>query len=123
MRRAFIITLTGCLLLAGCATGGGRKPPAATAQKSKAITPSPFTVIGHVLNVDASTGNVIIDVSPYTVLPLGFSDLIMITRTQDLRPTSKLHASPYLRGHILGAKLLAGRPNEGDEVVIPPATR
>ncbi len=122
MRRAFIVTLVGCLLLAGCATGSGRKRDAAT-KKTDTLAQSPFSVVGHVLTVDAKTGNVIIDVAPYALLPLNFSGLIMVTRTQDLRPTSKLEASPYQRGHMLGAKLLAGRPSEGDEVVIPPAAR
>lgn len=122
MRRAFIFTSAGCLLLVGCATGGvGKRDPAT--KKTDTLAPSPFSVVGHVLTVDAKTGNVIIDVAPYTILPLNFPGLILVTRTQDLRPTSKLEASPYLRGHILGAKLLAGRPNEGDEVAIPPDTR
>jgi len=121
MRRAFILTL-GCLLLAGCATGtGGKKQPAPA--KASTVIPSPFVVVGHVLDVDAATGNVIIDVAPYAVLPADFSGKIMLTRTEDLRPTAKIEASPYLRGHILGAHLLAGRPGIGDEVVIPPATR
>ncbi len=121
MRRAFIL-MPGCLLLAGCATRTGSKPPASA--KPAAVIPSPFAVVGHVLDVDASTGNVIIDVAPYAVMPADFSGKIMLTRTEaDLRPTAKLEASPYLRGHILGAHLLAGRPNIGDEVVLPPATR
>jgi len=122
MSRAFILML-GCLLLAGCATRTVGKPPAPTV-KAGAVAPSPFWVVGHVLDVDATTGNVIIDVAPYAVLPADFSGKIMLTRAEaDLRPTAKLQASPYLRGHILGAQLLAGRPNPGDEVVIPPATR
>ena len=121
MRRAFILGL-GCLLLAGCAHGGGRKP-AAAAPKPSAITPSPFAVVGHVISADAGTGNVIIDVAPYAVLPPDFAGKIMLARTDELRPTANLQASPYLRGHILGARLLAGRPNPGDEVVIPPLTR
>lgn len=118
MRRAFILGL-GCLLLAGCAAGGGRKPSPA---KASSVSPSPFTVVGHVIAVDAATRNVIIDVAPYAVLPPDFSGKIMLARTEDLQPTARLQASPYLRGHILGARLLAGRPNAGDEVVFPPAT-
>ena len=120
MRRAFILGLG--LLLAGCVHGGGRKPPAA-ASKPAAIAPSPFTLVGHVMSVDADAGNVIIDIAPYAVLPPDFAGKIMLARTDELRPTAKLQASPYLRGHILGARLLAGRPNPGDEVVIPPSTR
>lgn len=120
MRRAFILVL-GCLLLAGCATRTKTKasPPA----KAAIIAPSPFVVVGHVISVDMATRNVIIDVAPFTVLPLGFSGRIMLARSEDLRPTAKLQASPYLRGHILGASLLAGHPHEGDEVVFPPPTR
>ncbi len=120
MHRAFLLALV-CLLPAGCATSGGHKPSADA--KSDALTPSPFVVVGHVLAFDPSTANVIIDVAPYAVLPLGFDGLNMLARTDDLQPTAKLQASAYLRGHTLGARLLAGRPNIGDEVVIPPATR
>ncbi|HTJ77754.1 MAG TPA: hypothetical protein VL357_02055 [Rariglobus sp.] len=120
MRRAFILIL-GCTLLAGCATSGGHKTQAAP--KAAALEPSPFAVVGHVISADLGVGNIIIDVSPYAVLPLGYDGMIMFARTDDLHPTAKLQASHYLRGHILGARLLAGRPNIGDEVVIPPATR
>jgi len=120
MRRAFILML-GCLLLAGCATRTGGKTHAPA--KAAPVSPSPFAVVGHVLDVDATTGNVIIDVGPYTVLPADFAGKIMLARTEDLRPTAKLEASSYLRGHMLGARLLAGRPGIGDEVVIPPTTR
>lgn len=121
MRRAPTFALF-CLLLAGCATGGGRKPAESTT-KAGAIAPSPFVVVGHVLAVDFSTMNVVIDVAPYAVLPFDFDGKILLARTEDLRPTAKLQASPYLRGHTLGARLLAGRPNAGDEVVIPPTSR
>jgi len=120
MRRALILTL-GCALLVGCVTDAGHKTPAAP--KAGALEPSPFTVVGHVIAVDMSVGNVIIDVAPFAVLPLGYDGIAMIARTDDLRPTAKLEASSYLRGHTLGARLLAGRPNIGDEVVIPPSTR
>ena len=122
MGRVFILGL-GCLLLAGCSTGGGRKPAAVAPSKPESVTPSPFAAVGHVISVDAGTGNVIIDVASYAVLPPDFVGKIMLARTDELRPTAKLQASPYLRGHILGAKILAGQPNAGDEVVIPPATR
>ena len=122
MHRAFLLALV-CLLPAGCATSGGHKASAAATAKADALTPSPFVVVGHVLAFDASTGNVIIDVAPYAVLPLGFDGLTLLARTDDLQPTAKLQASAYLRGHTLGARLLAGLPAIGDEVVSPPAAR
>jgi len=119
MRRALIILL-GCALLAGCASGGGRKP---AAPRADALAPSPFTVVGHVIAVDLGVRNVVIDVAPYAALPFNFDGMIMVARTENLQPTAKLQASHYLRGRILGARLLAGRPNIGDEVVITPPAR
>ena len=124
MRRAFMFALCS-LLLAGCtAPGGGKsvqKSPAAT-NASPSLSPSPMQIMGRVIAVDLRTLNVIIEVSPFAVLPGDFARRILITRTDDLRATAKLQSSPCLRGRILGARMLAGRANMGDEVVIPPAT-
>jgi hypothetical protein len=121
MRRAFTFAL--CVLtLAGCATHRGRTP-ATAAGHADAPAPSPMQVVGHVIAVDPRTLDVIVDVAPYAVLPTDFERRILLTRTEDLQPTARLQASPYLRGHTLGTRLLIGRPNVGDEVVLPPAAQ
>ncbi len=123
MRCAFTFALCS-LLLAGCTTTGGHKPTSSdknTSATSSAILPSPMQIVGRVIAVDLRTLNVIIAVSPFTVLPGDFARRILITRTDDLRATAKLQCSPYLRGRTLGARILVGRANVGDEVVMPPA--
>jgi hypothetical protein len=79
-------------------------------------------VVGRVIAVDLSSLSVVIDLAPYAVLPAGFAGQTLIARRLDLAPTARMQASPYLRGRTLGARLLAGRPQIGDEVVFAPPT-
>lgn len=113
------------LLLTGCiATGGSKavhKSPDTT-NAARSLAPSPAQIVGRVIAVDLRTLTVIIEVSPFAVLPDDFARQILIARTDDLRATAKLECSSYLRGRTLGARMLAGRANVGDEVVIPAAT-
>lgn len=125
MRRALSLALCS-LLLAGCVSRGTKsaRPPGDTpAAAAPALVPSPVQIVGRVIAVDLPALTAIVDVYPYTNLPADFAGKIMISRTDDLRPTARLEASPYLRGRTLGARLLAGRPQVGDEVVIVPAGR
>jgi hypothetical protein len=77
-------------------------------------------VLGRVIAIDSRTLFVMIEVAPHAVVPANFNDRILISRLDDLRPTARLQASGYLRGRILGARSLAGRPQVGDEVVFAP---
>ncbi len=123
MRRASILALCS-LLLAGCATRGSNtaKGGAASSPSSQATRtlPSPVHVIGRVIAIDPRTLFVMVEAPPYTPIPADFNGRILISRTDDLRPTARLQASPYLRGRMLGTRLLSGRPQVGDEVVIAP---
>jgi len=76
-----------------------------------------------VLAVDPAAHTVIVDVSPYAVLPGNLTGRMLLARNPgDLRPTGRLQASPYLRGLTLGTRLIEGQPVVGDEVVlVPPA--
>jgi len=125
MRRASILALCS-LLLAGCASrsprsGATDKDASPSAQPERTL-PGPAQVIGRVIAVDPRTLFVMIEVAPYAIVPANFNERMLISRLPNLTPTARLQASAYLRGHILGARVLAGRPQVGDEVVFPPAT-
>ena len=123
MLRACALAL-GCLLLAGCASLG-RKAPAdiATGAKVNAMTMafSSSLVVGRVIAIEPSSKSVLVEVRAFTVLPPDFATRILISRTDDLRPTARLQSSSYLRGRILGTRLIAGAPHVGDEVMCAPS--
>lgn len=125
MRRAFILALCS-LLLAGCTTRGtkssdkGGDSPTPPPQPGRTV-PGPVQVAGRVISTDLRSLSVIIELAPYAAIPTDFSGRILISRQDDLRPTARLQASPYLRGRTLGARLLAGQPQIGDEVVFAPS--
>jgi hypothetical protein len=126
MRRAFTLALCS-LLLAGCFTRG-IKPDAkgdgglATPSQSARTIPGPVQVAGRVAAVDLRSLTVIVELAPYTAMPGNFNGSTLIARRDDLKPTARLQASPYLRGRTFGARLLAGQPQVGDEVVFAPAS-
>lgn len=118
------------LLLTGCATRGSKSRskagddgdpanPAASADPARTV-PGPVRVLGRVIAVDLRTLSVVIDLAPYVELPFDFTTRQLITRRDDLQPTARLQSSPYLRGRTLGARLIAGQPQVGDEVVFLP---
>jgi len=115
------------LLLAGCATRGSKSPasdgtpskPKESADSGRTI-PGPVQVLGRVIAVDLRTLSVVIDLAPYVEIPFDFATRQLITRRDDLQPTARLQSSPYLRGRTLGARLIAGQPQVGDEVVFLP---
>lgn len=123
MRRASLLALC-CLLVAGCASRGDKAPPKADAGATKpgATVPGPVLVVGRVIAVDLRTLSVIVELGPFVTLPPDFATRPLIARRDDLQPTARLQSSPYLRGRTLGARLVAGRPQIGDEVVFPSAS-
>lgn len=123
MRRALIPALC-TLLTAGCSTPQGtpaETSPPSDSPVSSTTLPPPVQVVGRVIAVDMRELAVVVEVPPYETLPLDYSGRILISRSDDLRPTARLQASPYLRGRTLGARLLAGRAQIGEEVVFAPA--
>lgn len=114
----------GCLLLAGCASLG-RKAPSDSGLTPKVsattTTASSTLVVGRIITIDPSSKSVLVEVGSFTVLPPDFATRILIARTDDLKPTARLQSSAYLRGRILGTRLIAGSPQLGDEVVCAPA--
>ena len=123
MFRACALAL-GCLLLAGCASLG-RKAPVDTDLTSKVsantTTASSAVGVGRIIAIDAASLSVLVEVGSFAVLPPDFATRILIARTEDLRPTARLQSSSYIRGRILGTRLIAGVPQVGDEVVCAPA--
>ena len=124
MRCAAFLALSS-LLLAGCISRDAKPAtvddaaPAADARPVR-TTPGPVQVVGRVIAVDMRTLTVVIELAPYAVLPANFNGRLLIARMDDLRPTARLQASPYVRGRTLGARLLAGQPRIGHEVVFAP---
>jgi hypothetical protein len=123
MLRACALVL-GCLLLAGCASLG-RKAPADAGLTPKVsattTTASSALVVGWIIGIDPSSKSVLVEVGSFTVLPSDFATRILIARTDDLRPAARLQSSSFLRGRILGTRLITGSPQVGDEVVCAPA--
>jgi hypothetical protein len=133
MNTRLLLHLALCtLLLAGCATRGSKsRAPADTDSEAKSnasagpsrTVPGPVRVLGRVIAVDLRTLSVVIDLAPYVELPFDFTTRQLITRRDDLQPTARLQSSPYLRGRTLGARLIAGQPQVGDEVVFLPVAQ
>ena len=92
----------------------GSTPAAST------LAVSPNRIIGRVLAVDPAQGLVLVDLTsggrPNDLTP----GTEVYTRTLELIPTARLSISRQQRGRTLGTTLLAGRPNPGDEVILPP---
>jgi hypothetical protein len=126
LRRAFTIGLCAALL-GGCASVRLARSPASNPSESPAspasgtLTASPSVIVGRILAVDLRTLTAIVDISSYADVRGGLEGRQLVARTDELAPTARLQASPYLRGRTLGVRLLAGRPNIGDEVVLVPA--
>ena len=126
MRRAFIFALCS-LLIAGCSTRGA-KPAAAHTGATPAqpvqtarMVPGPVQVVGRIIAIDMRSLTVVVELASHVVMPPDYSGRILISRRDDLQPTARLQASPYLRGRTLGTRLLAGKPQINDEVVFAPA--
>ena len=129
-RPSLALSIALCTLFGtGCATSGskpsasgtGPSKPDASAAAPRTV-PGPVQVLGRVIAVDMRTLSVIIDLAPYVSLPGDFATRQLISRRDDHQPTARLQSSPYLRGRTLGARLLAGQPQVGDEVVFLPVT-
>jgi hypothetical protein len=121
MQRASIFALCS-LLFAGCATTGSKPTTVGdTPVATPSVTvPAPTQVVGRIISVDMRELAVVIEVPPFEMLPPDYSGRVLVSRLDDLRPTARMQASPYLRGRTLAARLLAGRPQVGDEVVFAP---
>ncbi|MBC8040712.1 MAG: hypothetical protein H7Y06_09230 [Opitutaceae bacterium] len=128
--RPSLLLALCCLFLVGCAT---RSPKSSTtssaAEKDKSaattapvgpVTPGPVQILGRVIAVDQRTLSVIVQLGPYAELPFDFTTRQLIARRDDLQPTARLQSSSYLRGRTLGTRLIAGKPQIGDEVVFLP---
>jgi ABC-type Fe3+-hydroxamate transport system substrate-binding protein len=129
LRSLTLLLALSSVLLAGCATRGSKStaPGGADAgAKTDAApdltrtVPGPVQVLGRVVALDMRTLSVIVELAPYAVLPGDYATRQLIARRDDLQPTARLQSSPYLRGRTLGTRLVAGKPQVGDEVVFLP---
>ncbi len=124
MRRALTFALCS-LLLAGCTTRGFKSTAPGgddTGGPSHSLrtVPSPVQVVGRIIAVDLLSLVVVIELAPYSTVPANIGGRSLIARHDDLRPTARLEASSYLRGRTVGARLLTGQPQVGNEVVLVP---
>ena len=116
--------LVGMLLLTSCGhLARTSRVPSPAPLPAGALLPSQNLLVGRVIAVDLGRGFAFVELassSPSAALADGSQ---LVARTDDLRETARLSPSRYVRGRTLGAKILSGQPNPGDEVAIPPATR
>lgn len=81
------------------------------------LAPSPRLIVGRILAVDAARRFAWVDLAsdaPRESLTEGTE---LTARTADLKATSQLRVSRYVRGRTLGTRVIAGQPAPGDEVV------
>lgn len=116
LRRTYIVIapMAACFLLGACASAP-QKPAAVLAEG--ALVPSPRLIVGRVIAVDAARRHAIVELGGDAPAAAATEGAELMTRTEDLRETSRLRASRQLRGRILGATVASGQPAQGDEVV------
>lgn len=102
-----LVALGGLLQLAGCAT------PVAEVSPEDPFRLPPAAVIGTVVLVDPEEQLALVQLHA-TATRLA---PVMTTRNDALVETAQLQPTRFQRGHTLGARILSGLPNVGDEVV------
>ena len=114
-----LLLLSAAILLFGACTHRAAKPSGKPPfiLTAGALLPSPRLIIGRVIAVDREQGFAILEVATDAPAPALADGSELIARTPDLRETARLRASRYLRGRMLGSKIVAGQPKPGDEVV------
>ena len=112
--------LTAVLFFAAC----GHVTPPGSHERERVEAPatalhlSPNKLVGRVLAVDLTRGFAIVNLTAEPP-PAALADgAVLIARTDDLRETARIQASRYVRGRTLGTKIVSGKPQPGDEVVI-----
>jgi len=109
----FTLAAVFILALAGCATL--ETAPKRQTGSDDPLTPADEEVIGIITSVDPAEEIALIEMrSPGTQ-----TAELLLTRNVNLTETSRLEPTRFRRGRILGAKILSGLPNVGDEVLMP----
>jgi hypothetical protein len=102
------------ILLAACHGPASSSTPAVAAP---VFTASPNLIVGRILAADAERGFAFVDVGHSAPAGALVEGAELVVRSLDLRETGRLRASRYVEGKTLGAKIVAGQPAPGDEVV------
>lgn len=104
------------LLASGCVTPGATTAPDRLTDKEDPLAPPLDRALGTVLLVDAEDGIALIQVgSSFTRTAPS-----LITRNEAFAETSRLEPTRFQRGRTLGARIVQGLPNPGDEVFAAP---
>lgn len=106
-------------LFAGCSffsTTPSTKP-APTVLSAGGLLPSPRLIVGRVIAVDEARRFAFVELAPDAPQAALIDGTELSVRTLALRDIARLQTSPYVRGRTLGAKIMAGQPSPGDEVV------
>ena len=82
-----------------------------------ALAPSSRLIVGRVIAVDPKQGSAVVELAADAPQGSLMAGTELIARTLDLRETARIQVSPYVRGRILGTKIVGGQPSPGDEVV------
>ena len=82
-----------------------------------ALVPSPRLIVGRIVAIDAAHSFAFIELASDAPSAATTDGVELIARTLELRETGRLQASRYVRGRTLGARIVAGQPTPGDEVV------
>ncbi len=105
--------LVAALFAGACATVPDEPAPAVEAE------PDPLRrveerAVGVVIFVDAAEGVVLVEArsSATRLAPA------LVTRNELLVETARLEPTRFQRGRILGARVISGLPNVGDEVLV-----
>jgi hypothetical protein len=75
--------------------------------------------VGHIVSVDEKAGTAIVEFSRYAAPTDSLEGAPLFARDRELRPVARFEGTSYLRGLILGVKIVEGRAVAGDEVVLP----
>ena len=119
VRVGLFVALGVALASTGCRTVATKPaPPSPTpVLAAGALAPSSRLIIGRVIAVDPARASAVVELAPDAPHGSLMAGTELIVRTLDLRETARVQVSPYLRGRVLGTKIVAGQPSPGDEVV------
>jgi hypothetical protein len=108
-----LVPLAVICFLSGCR----HATPATAALPADALAPSPRLIIGRIIAVDLAQKFAFVELASDSPAAAVTDGTELIARTLELRETARLHASRYIRGRILGTRIIGGQPSPGDEVV------